>query len=135
MRSERGQSAMRQHPNVCFTSPGHFSSLSGRQAAAPKVECFPLSRRKMVEQLTDKLRQIMSLGECCRILLSSIQRCRDSCSFIIILKERLFSSGSSEMVNRFIATDSIQPRRDPALKMLLRLLAEFDKRMLNSIVR
>ena len=89
----------------------------------------------MVEQLTNKLRQIMSLGECCRILLSSIQRCGDGCSFTIILKKCLFTAGSPEMVDRFIATDSKQPGRYPALKMLLRLLAEFDKRMLNSIVR
>jgi hypothetical protein len=135
MRSERGQSAMRQHANVCFTSPGHFSSLSGRQAAAPKVECFPLCRRKMVKQLTDKLRQIMSLGECCRILFSSIQRCGDSCSFTIILKKRLFSACPSEVVDRFIATNSKQPGCNSALKMLLRLLTEFDKRVLNSVIR
>ena len=89
----------------------------------------------MVEQLTNKLRQIMSLGECCRTLFSSIQRCGDSSSFTIILKERLFTAGPSEMVDRFIATDSKQPGCHPALKMLLRLLAEFDKRMLNSVVR
>ena len=88
----------------------------------------------MVKQLTDKFRQIMSLGECCRILFSSIQRCGDSCCFRIILKKCLFSASPSEMVDRFIATDSKQPGCHPALKMLLRLLAEFDKRMLNSVI-
>ena len=88
----------------------------------------------MVEQLTDKFRQIMSLGECCRILFSSIQRCRDSCGFRIILKKCLFASGPSEMVDCFVTTDPKQPRRYPALKMFLRLLAEFDERVLNSVI-
>ena len=85
----------------------------------------------MVEQLTDKFRQIMSLGECCWILFSSIERCRDRCSFRIILEKCLFTSGPSEMVDRFIATDPKQPGCDPALKMILRLFTEFDERMLN----
>ena len=88
----------------------------------------------MVEQLTDKIRQIMSLGEGCWTLFSSIQRCGYSYIFTIILKKCLFTAGSPEMVDCFIATDSKEPGRDPALKMILRLLAEFDKRMLYSIV-
>ena len=88
----------------------------------------------MVKQLTDKFRQIMSLGECCRILFSSIQRCGDCCSVTIILKERLFTSGSPEMVDCFIATDPKEPGCHPALKMLLRLLTEFEKRMLYSVI-
>jgi hypothetical protein len=51
------------------------------------------------------------------------------------LKERLLTAGPSEMVDRFIAADSKQPGRYPALKMFLRLLAEFDERMLYSVVR
>jgi hypothetical protein len=38
------------------------------------------------------------------------------------------------MVDRFITTDPKQPGRHAALKMFLRLLAEFDKRMLNSVI-
>jgi hypothetical protein len=61
----------------------------------------------------------MSLGEGCRILFSSIQRCWDSSSFTIILKKCLFTTGSSEMVDRFIATDPKEPGRNPSSKMIL----------------
>ena len=88
----------------------------------------------MVKQLTDKFRQIMSLGECCWILFSSIQRCGDCCSVTIILKERLFTSGPPEMVDCFITTDPKEPGRNTPLKMFLRLLTEFDKRMLYSVI-
>ena len=88
----------------------------------------------MVKQLTDKFRQIMSLGECCRILFSSIQRCGDCCSVTIILKERLFTSCQPEMVDCFITTDPQEPERNTPVKMSLRQLTEVGKRRVYRVI-
>ena len=115
-----------------FLAADDFGNLAIAEPFAPQVERLALRRRQLRDQLSQTRSQLTRLTHLCRA--SFTAGWHQSCLFTgLRCLQRLLAAGLPQVIDRPVATDAEQPRRQAIVERILRFAAQLQERMLHRV--